>query len=388
MVRCMNAPAINEQQIRELLGELFEHDLHAKRVLSLTNATLGVIHSASLAVHTIGRALAMARGLKPRHAIKQVDRLLSNDGVDVWHLFRQWVPFVLADRAEAVIALDWTDFEPDDQCTLAASLVTSHGRTTPLVWKTNRKSDLAGNRNAWEDELLTYLRDLIPDSVSVTILADRGFGDQKLYDLLDRLGFEYVIRFRELIAVTDPATGEKRKAADWLSKLGNAKQIRGALVTGRQKAVGAVVCVQRKGMKDKWCLATSFHDAKASEMIDLYSRRFTIEEGFRDVKDLRFGMGLSSVRINSSGRRDRLLLISALAITLLTLLGAAGESIGLERQLKANTVKRRSYSLFNQGCFYYQWMATMPADSFKALVTKFSEVVRTHSVFRDAFGVI
>lgn len=384
----MNAPAINEQQVHALLSELFEYDLHAKRVLSLSNATLGVIESASLAVHTIGRALAMARGLQPRHAIKQVDRLLSNQGVDVWELFRKWVPFVLAERTEAVIALDWTDFEPDDQCTLAASLITSHGRTTPLVWKTHRKSELAGRRNAWEDELLSYLRELIPSSVSVTILADRGFGDQKLYDLLDRLGFAYVIRFREAIAVTDPITGETRKACDWLSKLGTARQIRGALVTGRKKAVGAVVCVQRKGMKDKWCLATSFNEAKASEIIELYGRRFTIEEGFRDVKDIRFGMGLSSVRVSSSNRRDRLLLISALAIALLTLLGAAGEAIGLERQLKANTVKRRSYSLFNQGCFYYQWMLKMPADTFASLVAKFAEVLRNHAVFREAFGFI
>jgi hypothetical protein len=200
-VRRMNAPAINEQQVRRFLEELFEHDLHAKRVLSLSNATLGVIHSASLAVHTIGRALGMARGLKPRHAIKQVDRLLSNDGVDVWHLFRQWVPFVLAERTEALIALDWTDFGPDDQTTLAASLVTTHGRTTPLVWKTHRKSALAGNRNAWEDELLTYLRELIPAKIRVTLLADRGFGDQKLYELLDELGLAYIIRFREAIVV-------------------------------------------------------------------------------------------------------------------------------------------------------------------------------------------
>jgi hypothetical protein len=384
----MNAPAINEQQVRGFLEELFEHDLHAKRILSLSNATLGVIHSASLAVHTIGRALGMARGLKPRHAIKQVDRLLSNDGVDVWHLFRQWVPFVLAERTEALIALDWTDFEPDDQTTLAASLVTSHGRTTPLIWKTHRKSKLAGNRNAWEDELLTYLRELIPAQVRVTILADRGFGDQKLYELLDDLGLAYVIRFREAIAVTDPVSGEKRKAGDWLSKLGTAKQIRGALVTGRKKPVGAVVCVKRKGMKDTWCLATSFDEAKASEIINLYARRFIIEENFRDVKDLRFGMGLSSVRINSADRRDRLLLVSALSIALLTLLGAAGEEIGLERQLKANTVKRRSYSLFNQGAFYYQWMATMPADTFAALVEKFAEKLRAHAVLREALGVI
>jgi hypothetical protein len=35
------------------------------------------------------------------------------------------------------------------------------------------------------------------------------------------------------------------------------------------------------------------------------------EETFRDVKDLKFGMGLKQVRVKTPGRRDRLLLIRA-----------------------------------------------------------------------------
>ena len=45
----------------------------------------------------------------------------------------------------------------------------------------------------------------------------------------------------------------------------------------------------------------------------------------------------------------RLLVLSALSIALLTMLGAAGESLGYDRWLKANTVKRRTHSLFRQG---------------------------------------
>jgi hypothetical protein len=47
----------------------------------IDNATLGVIKTTSLAVNTIGRGLALARGLVTKHAIKQVDRLLSNEGI-------------------------------------------------------------------------------------------------------------------------------------------------------------------------------------------------------------------------------------------------------------------------------------------------------------------
>ena len=38
------------------LDEMLEGDLHGKRVLSLANATLGVMVSASLAVAVIGRS--------------------------------------------------------------------------------------------------------------------------------------------------------------------------------------------------------------------------------------------------------------------------------------------------------------------------------------------
>jgi hypothetical protein len=50
----------------------------AEVVQSLTNATIGVMTSASLAVSTIGHGLALSQGGISKHAIKQVDRRLSN----------------------------------------------------------------------------------------------------------------------------------------------------------------------------------------------------------------------------------------------------------------------------------------------------------------------
>ena len=69
--------------VHGFLDTLFGDDLHAKRVKSLAGATLGTIQSASLAVGLIGQGLALARGRLTKHAVKQVDRLLSNQGIDV-----------------------------------------------------------------------------------------------------------------------------------------------------------------------------------------------------------------------------------------------------------------------------------------------------------------
>jgi len=52
-----------------------------------------------------------------------------------------------------------------------------------------------------------------------------------------------------------------------------------------------------------------------------------------DTKDLQFGMGLSATRRGEPMRRDRLLLISASATALLRLLGAVGETLGIDRLL-------------------------------------------------------
>lgn len=152
---------------------MFDGNVHAKRVESLANGTLGVVTSASLAVAVIGQALAQARGLLTKHAIKQVDRLLSNRGIDVWELFAHWVPEVVGDRRTIVVAMDWTDFDADEQATLALHLVTRHGRAMPLVWVTMLKDELTEQRNAIEDACLVRLSEVLPAGTRVTILADR-----------------------------------------------------------------------------------------------------------------------------------------------------------------------------------------------------------------------
>ncbi len=93
--------------VRGFVGGVFGADLHAKRIDSLAGATLGVMQSASLAVAMIGQALALAKGLATKHAIKQVDRMLSNNGIDVWDSFDRWPPPNGSARAGAPASL-WT----------------------------------------------------------------------------------------------------------------------------------------------------------------------------------------------------------------------------------------------------------------------------------------
>src|SRR5881628_702915 len=360
--------------VREFIGGLYGPDLHAKRVDALAGATLGVMAGASLAVAMIGQALAQARGLVTKHAIKQVDRLMSNGGIDVWDSFARWVPHQVGAQRDILVAMDWTDFDHDGQSTLVLSLVTGHGRAAALIWLTVWKEEIATRRNDYEDACLRRLAETMPPGCRVTILADRGFGDQKLFAFLDKLGFGYVIRFRGNIRVT-AADGQSKPAAEWIGPGGRARTLRDARVTAKGQQVGAVVCVHAKGMKEPWCLAASDPEAAPAVLVNHYSRRWTIEPQFRDTKDLRFGMGLSATRVGEPMRRDRLLLISAFATALLTLLGAVGESLGMDRLLKSNTRRTRTHSLFRQGCMLYELIPNMPEHRLLPLIEKFAEAV-------------
>src|ERR1700730_17675083 len=216
-------------------------------------------------------------------------------------------------------------------------LLTSHGRATPLVWLTVDKDTLKDNRNNYEYQVLVWLAEALPADVKVLIVADRGFGDHKLYRVLtEELKFDFVIRFRGNITVT-AANGEARPSA-----------ARGG------------VC----------------------------AKRWAIECAFRDSKDIRFGMGMSSVHVSSPDRRDRLWLINAFAVALLTLLGATGEALGYDRFPKSNTTKRRTHSLLRQGHMLYQLIPTMPEHRLRPLIERFAEMLAAQPVFVEMFGAI
>ena len=74
--------------------------------------------------------------------------MIDSIQINLEEVFPLWVGDIVGQRKEIVVILDWTDFDADDQATLELSLVTSHGRATPLMWKpkTIRKSEMKGKK--------------------------------------------------------------------------------------------------------------------------------------------------------------------------------------------------------------------------------------------------
>ena len=371
------------EHTRAVVESILGSGMHLARVRSIANGVAGVLNASKISIAAVGRAYAGLAGVQRKSGVKQVDRLLSNQGVKLEQVLPRWVQFVAGDVSELLIAVDWTDFAHDDHTTLYAALIPRGGRggrATPLLWQTVRKSELKRQRTQLELAFVERLHASIPDGVRVEIVADRGFGYQQLYALLSSLGWDYTIRFRENVLLVE-GPGPALAAAAYVPANGRARKITGVGVTRRGFPVPAIVLVRRKNMKEAWCLATTRTDDDARAVLDTYSRRFTIEETFRDTKDPTFGMGLSATHIRDPEKRDRLLLLLAMAHTLLTLLGVASEESGLDRTLKTNTSKRRTLSLFNQGILWYEALGAPAtrAEQLAQLLTAYEAVLRRHS---------
>jgi DDE family transposase len=374
------------EELERLMDEVFGGEVHAPRLASLTDGVDGVLHAASLGVRAIGQGLAVAQGLAPRHAIKPVDRLLSNPKLSMAQVFGCWVPFVVGERREIVVNFDWTEFAEADQCTVVLGLQTEHGRSTPLGWKTVPRSELKDQRHDHEDDLLVVFASVVPKNVRVTVVADRGFADSKLSSFLtEELGFDDIIRFRGVVSVEDTA-GERSKAKEWLGTAGRMRVFQPARVTAQRPRVPVVVGVQDKAMKEPWGLVSRRQDLTGVEIKVAYGRRFTVEETFRDVKHPRLGLGLQQAVIARHDRRDALFLLAVLAHTLLTLLGKAGQELGMDRMLGAT--RPGQLSLFRQGLMLFELIPKMREDRLRALAKTFGALLQEHALFTDILGVI
>lgn len=291
------------------LGEL-ESKVHVKRLSSLEDAVLGALASDSLQPSKMGDGLAQSKGLLPKHAHKQVDRLLSNEGIDVAVFQNELAQFLIANRKRIIVAMDWTVFAKDNQMTLTLRLVTTHGRATPLLWKTVSTEGLKGNKTGHVFILLEKLSKLVTDECQVVVLADREFGTLNNLRKLKSLKFDYILRIKRNFTVED-RNENKKLAYQWFNEQ-DAICIDDAKLTVESYPVKKVVICKEPGMKEMWCLVCSVDNIATATILKLYGKRWTTETSYRDEKDLYFGMGLKKARIKGIARRQRILLISAI----------------------------------------------------------------------------
>jgi predicted nucleotidyltransferase len=96
--------------VEAFISKVFDNTQHSKKVKSIANAALGVIVSAPIFAHRISRGLAKTLNLSNKHAVKQVDRLLSNKKLKLEDTDKSMVSFIVGDRKEVKITMERVNF--------------------------------------------------------------------------------------------------------------------------------------------------------------------------------------------------------------------------------------------------------------------------------------
>jgi hypothetical protein len=326
--------------------------MHAKRRACLA----AHVEAASKgAVSLMGISRALGNSTTIRHRIKRCDRLLGNSKMDSErHLvYASMARRVMSGIAPPLIIVDWSDLRPDRSLQLLRASLVLQGRALTLYEEVHPISRAASLQVHLS--FLKSLKSIMPSDCHPIFITDAGFRST-WFRLLDRMGYAWVgrIRNRDMVRASEDESAWQgcktlyAQANCEPQDLGQFEYVRSSPVAcrlvlikkrskGRHRTTvhgkvtkSAHSLKQAKAQKEPWLLAVSpqldMLDAKA--VVAIYSGRMQIEQGFRDVKNPRCGLGLSTSQTRKPKRLAILLLIAALACYALWLSGFAAISSG------------------------------------------------------------
>jgi hypothetical protein len=226
------------------------------------------------------------------------------------------VQWLTQSREKLLVSLDWVDIRRFQCLMLAARL---RGRAVPLLWAVYRYEDTYRSQNNLEYGLLRLFRSMVPSSVDVTILADRGFGRTEMARVCQELQWHYVIRIQPTVWVRSPRFTGRLTA--YPIRRGQRHLLRNVSYRKTRPVIQHVAVVWLSNQAEPWYLMTDENHLNAQTLSKVFRRRMTIEAYFRDTKSKRNGFALRLIQIKDSQRLSRFLLILALAYILLLTVG-------------------------------------------------------------------
>ncbi len=306
-------------------------------------------------LNLMGMSRVVSGATSLRHRIKRCDRLLGNSRLEQERhlIYGAMARRLLHGMAQPLIIVDWSDLCPDRSQQLLRAALIVRGRALTLyeeVHPLSRAASLKVHR-----AFLKRLQTLLPPNCQPVFITDAGFRST-WFKLLDGMGYAWIGRIRNRDMVR-PASGDHdwrgcktlyARATGEPRDLGQFQYVRSRpvacrLVLVKKKPKGrhhttvhkkrtrsAHSKMQACAQKEPWLLAVSPRLAAldARRIVVIYAGRMQIEQTFRDVKNPRWGLGLSESQTRQPQRLATLLLIGALACYALWLIGLALRSSG------------------------------------------------------------
>ena len=306
----------NTDQFLDTLASYFKKE-HKKVRNNIALSAYAILRSETVNTAEIARHMGEVNNLNFKSNDMRIYRLLKSKNFHVndrlWRghislLFNLMKESGLKKGKEIVINVDFTS-DRDDYLILCASIVFQE-ESIPIYFSMRNYPKRSGmfDQKKMEEAFFKALRHLLPDSYTYTIVADRGFGNNRIIKILENLKFNYVLRLQTNLLIEYQKKMMKAKHLPHRNMT-----ISNAYVNAWSQKIRIVKHVEKEA---SWVLAVSL---KLMNPVKKYTGRFSIEKMFKNTKS--GGFDLEKLLINKYDRFKRMLFISCLAYTLLMFTG-------------------------------------------------------------------
>ena len=354
---------MNATTILNKILPIVSPNMHKTRRKALSAFILSLAQGNLCTVTSIGRGIQSKAYEK--HRIKRSDRLLSNPNLRREALsIYAYICRLFVIQTRPIISVDWSDLDARGQHFLIRASMAFEGRSITLYEVVHDK--LTKEKPKSHRQFLSVLKALLPSKAKPIIVTDAGFKTPWLDEVVKQ-GWDYVGRVRRprkyyddslqawrCISTLFSSANQKPKHLELTHR--QSSPITNQFVLYKSPPKGRHSINQKgkrraslssltaaRGAKEPWLLVSSLPVNRlfAKRCLRAYETRMQIEEGFRDMKSSRFGLGFELNFTSKIERLSNLILLTTVTALLLVLIGKVIELAGYAKRFQVNTLRKR-----------------------------------------------
>jgi hypothetical protein len=295
-----------------------------KNIALVTYALVTLYHGARggngwLSKAALARCLPLGTGPKERE--QRLYRFLANHRLTPELLIPLHIALACGTklRERLPMILDQTTIRGIE--TLLIGLV-FEGRVLPIAFSCFMKKFIHKSQNILEHSLILAAMSCFPVEFRPLLILDRGYARVGLFIHLRQQGIPFLCRAKRSVMVYLPGKTQGQTLGRFKIKPGQLLCY-SVLYHGQKKEPLDLILYFGKGYKEPWyLLVPSGTSLTAEQIVELYAKRMSIEQGFRDWKTHLGVRGLVFYGVNPAPRLTRLLLAFSLSYLLCLALGS------------------------------------------------------------------
>jgi len=219
--------------------------------------------------------------------------------------------------------------------------VVFEGRVLPIAFTCFMKEFIHKSQNILEHSLILAAMSCFPVEFRPLLILDRGYARVALFIKFREEGIPFLCRAKRSVMVY--LAGQKKGKTLGRFKIKPGQLLRYSVLYHSQKKEPLDLIIYfGKGYKEPWyLLVPSGTSLTAEEIVELYAKRMSIEQGFRDWKTHLGVRGLVFKGDNPAPRLTRLLLAFSLSYLLCLALGSVEEALSVRAFVEIERHKPR-----------------------------------------------